>query len=555
MYNPMMQILTTTSGNRALMAAIVQAFLILALSAGISQIVLFPLVEDLALYSVQRWEVEYLSGGTIELTAAQLNQQPAELRAEKLNQISHLFGFDLELKTFDELELDKKQKRRLKEQGILGDPKHYTAYKVLKNNSQVLVFKEIKNSSKHLISEAQRTHMGTLAVLEGLLLQQPQNEWKGTINKLAESYPYPIALLRMDELDLQEEQLAELQANTIVTVETEQSKQADYPADMAYKQVADHVLVIGPISPPVLQRFYPILMIYYLLLSIIILLPLVVWLIPTWRSMNQLSRDTETFGQGEFKIRAQPIRGSKVNYLISVFNQMAVKIESLVESNKSLVNAVSHELRTPISRIEFNIELARESSDLKERNRHLNHIETSIDEMKTLVSEMLLYARFDQERPHFDMETVNLYEWLNGEVENWRSNQFNIDIELAMADKTITALVDRYYMSRAVSNLISNGLRYAKSQILVSALKQANSLILTIADDGPGIDYAERDKIFEPFSRLDTSRNRKVGGSGLGLAIVKQIIGWHHGQVWVEECPSGGAKFILQWPADHQGDS
>jgi two-component system sensor histidine kinase RstB len=322
---------------------------------------------------------------------------------------------------------------------------------------------------------------------------------------------------------------------------------------MAYKKIADQVLVLGPISPPVLKRFYPILLVYYFVLALIILLPLVVWLIPTWRAMNQLSRDTEAFGQGEFKIRSKPIRGSKINYLIGVFNQMTGKIQSLVESNKSLVNAVSHELRTPISRIEFNIELARQSSDLNERNQHLDHIESSIDELKNLVSEMLLYARFDREQPHFNMDDVNIYEWLNGEIEHWKNNQSKIDILLEMRDESVTGVVERYYMSRVVGNLISNGLRFAKTNIVVSAQKEGNHIILTVSDDGPGVDYAERDKIFEPFVRLDTSRNRTAGGSGLGLAIVKQIMTWHRGHVMVEQSCSGGAKFVLQWPSSHPG--
>jgi two-component system sensor histidine kinase RstB len=323
----------------------------------------------------------------------------------------------------DEVELNEEQKSILKQLKTLTDPTHYSIYKLLKNNSQVIVFDKIKSPAKHLVSEAQRTHMGTLAMLESLLREEPnQTKWKTMIQQISALYAYPIALQKMSEVDLPAKLITDLRGNRIVTVETEDSKQADYPADMAYKRVADHVLVVGPISPPVLKRFYPILMVYYISLAIIILLPLVVWLIPTWRSMNQLSRDTEAFGQGEFKIRTQPIRGSKINYLVGVFNQMAGKIESLVASNKSLVNAVSHELRTPISRIEFNIELARESSDLKVRNRQLDQIESSIDELKSLVSEMLLYARFDRECPHLDMESVNLYDWLSGEIDSWKNN-------------------------------------------------------------------------------------------------------------------------------------
>ncbi|MES9852334.1 MAG: ATP-binding protein [Candidatus Thiodiazotropha sp. L084R] len=231
------------------------------------------------------------------------------------------------------------------------------------------------------------------------------------------------------------------------------------------------------------------------------------------------------------------------------------KIQSLVESNKSLVNAVSHELRTPVSRIEFNIELARQSSGIEERNRHLDHIESSIDELKALINEMLLYARFDRDKPNFNMESVNIYDWLNAESKNWQNGESNIKIQIEVADKTRIVSIERYYMSRAVGNLIRNALVFAKTTILVSAQTRGTSFTLSVADDGPGIDYTDRSQVFEPFIRLDSSRNRDSGGTGLGLAIVKQILAWHSGQVWVEESESGGAKFIAQWPTNHQGDS
>lgn len=69
-----------------------------------------------------------------------------------------------------------------------------------------------------------------------------------------------------------------------------------------------------------------------------------------------------------------------------------------------------------------------------------------------------------------------------------------------------------------------------------------------IDDDGPGIPAEDRKRIFEPFTRLDTSRARAFGGHGLGLAIVKRIMEWHQGEVHVEDSPLGGARFCLSWP-------
>ena len=336
----------------------------------------------------------------------------------------------------------------------------------------------------------------------------------------------------------------------IVTVATEDSVAADYPAEYAYKAVGDRVLVLGPFSPPTMQRFYPVISGYYALLALIVLIPLALWLAPTWRSMNQLSAATAAFGQGRFTARATPIRGSKTNHLIEVFNQMASKIQSLVESNKALINAVSHELRTPISRIEFNIELARQSTDIDERNRQLDRIEGSVDELKTMVSEMLQYARFDREKPNFAMEAVNIGEWLASEQDNWALGDGDIELRLDLPDGDIVAPIERYYMSRAISNLVRNASRFAKGNIVISASQSDSYCEIAVADDGPGVDRQERARIFEPFVRHDQSRSRESGGTGLGLAIVKQIVTWHAGDVWVEESGMGGAKFVVRWPIE-----
>jgi signal transduction histidine kinase len=99
-----------------------------------------------------------------------------------------------------------------------------------------------------------------------------------------------------------------------------------------------------------------------------------------------------------------------------------------------------------------------------------------------------------------------------------------------------------------VSNLIPNAGRYAKSQIIVSLEEKDGACMIHVDADGPGIAEADRQRIFEPFVRLDASRDRDTGGSGLGLAIVQRIVTMHCGTVWTEPSPLGGARFTVCWP-------
>ncbi|MBV2091017.1 MAG: two-component sensor histidine kinase, partial [Candidatus Thiodiazotropha sp. (ex Ctena orbiculata)] len=85
-------------------------------------------------------------------------------------------------------------------------------------------------------------------------------------------------------------------------------------------------------------------------------------------------------------------------------------------------------------------------------------------------------------------------------------------------------------------------------RLIVSADCRQGQAVILVEDDGSGVPEKERLRIFEPFARLDTARDRESGGVGLGLAIVQQIARWHGGQAWVEDAASGGARFLISWP-------
>ena len=101
-----------------------------------------------------------------------------------------------------------------------------------------------------------------------------------------------------------------------------------------------------------------------------------------------------------------------------------------------------------------------------------------------------------------------------------------------------------------MENLILNGLRHTRTVVRVKVEALNATLKISVSDDGPGIADADKERIFEPFVRLDESRNRDLGGYGLGLAIVKQIVTAHRGDIWVENnAEDRGAGFVITLPA------
>lgn len=120
--------------------------------------------------------------------------------------------------------------------------------------------------------------------------------------------------------------------------------------------------------------------------------------------------------------------------------------------------------------------------------------------------------------------------------------------EILLHDTTAKASFEPRYLRRAVGNLVQNASRYGNGLVKVCLEQQGRDYLIHVDDDGPGIPKADRERIFEPFSRLDSSRSRESGGYGLGLAIVKRVVASHRGRVIVSSSPLGGSRFTIRWP-------
>jgi signal transduction histidine kinase len=107
-------------------------------------------------------------------------------------------------------------------------------------------------------------------------------------------------------------------------------------------------------------------------------------------------------------------------------------------------------------------------------------------------------------------------------------------------------------LERVVLNLVENAVRYARSRVEVVVERSGEDVVLTVADDGPGVPPADRDRVFERFTRLDDARSREEGGSGLGLAIVRELVRAHSGDVHLDDPAPGagpGLRAVVRLPA------
>ena len=177
-------------------------------------------------------------------------------------------------------------------------------------------------------------------------------------------------------------------------------------------------------------------------------------------------------------------------------------------------------------------------------------LEDDLDELDNLIDSSLNYARFEREPPELNLSLVELAPWLEEKIDSLRilNRTLDISVDCQALPPGQQVELDQKSMPYAVTNLLRNALKYAKSRILISSEVRNGMALIHVDDDGIGIAPEDRQRVFTAFTRLDRSRDRATGGSGLGLAIVRLVLEQHEGTVTVNVSPLGGARFTLRWP-------
>ena len=384
---------------------------------------------------------------------------------------------------------------------------------------------------------------GTFHLLAEDLERIPTESWQEHITLIQTYFGYPIDLIRQDEVSFSVEETERLAENQIIL---------NIGHDLFYQRVGQSELLLsmGPFEEDVVDLG----LLYVAIWGIVMVFLAVfttVWVLPFWQKLRRISNSAITFGDGNLEARAVIPKRSSLAPLADSFNSMADRIQQLIHTQRELTNAVSHELRTPLARVRFGLEMLNDSRKEAERKHYLAEISQDIDELDNLITESLTYARFDSGNPQIDLQPCILQDWLKQILKKVGKTNPNVSFKLnnLLSPENKEGSVERKYMTRAVTNLIHNGMNHASAKIEVTLVEEQDCVFIHIDDDGDGIAEENRQRIFEPFTRLDNSRNRATGGYGLGLAIVKRITNWHTGRVMVADSPLGGARFTLSWPA------
>jgi two-component system sensor histidine kinase CpxA len=260
--------------------------------------------------------------------------------------------------------------------------------------------------------------------------------------------------------------------------------------------------------------------------------------------IDKLRLATQKFADGDLQTRvAAEIgnRGDEVGKLAEDFDEMAERIESLVTAEKRLTQDISHELRSPLARLNVALELARAKANPETHNL-LQRIETESFRVNEMISRLLTLSKLETDSDNFEKHEINLtkiFEQVVADADFEANANGKSDKILQKADTKVFG--NENLLRSAVENVLRNAVRYTKedTQVEVSLEKKNKKALITVRDFGAGVPEAELEKLFRPFYRVHTARDRKSGGIGLGLAIAERAVHAHNGTIEAENLASG----------------
>ena len=247
--------------------------------------------------------------------------------------------------------------------------------------------------------------------------------------------------------------------------------------------------------------------------------------------LRGLSRALELFGQGDLGARAEDHRHDELGDLARAYNRMAERIETLLAAERRLLLDISHELRSPLARLSVAVELARSGNG---NALPLDRIQKEADRLNDLINQMLQVTRLESDPAHRTTEPVRLDELVQGLVDDCSIEASARDCSLVFpAPPEVSVSGDIELLRRAIENVMRNAIRHAppESKVEVELENGGGRACVRIRDYGPGVPEDALPRLFDPFFRVDSDRNRRSGGVGLGLSIAKRAVELHQGKL------------------------
>jgi signal transduction histidine kinase len=269
------------------------------------------------------------------------------------------------------------------------------------------------------------------------------------------------------------------------------------------------------------------------------------------RALAPLEQVRGEIGQrGALRLHALDSRGmpEEVAPLVDTLNDLLVRLERALSSQRDFIADAAHELRTPLTAVKLQAQIARRAESPEAREAALAQLADGVDRAAHLVEQLLAMARLEPVDRQSAFEPVALDALLKNAVAAFSAQAEAADIDLGVgACVALTVQGQAASLRMLLNNLIDNALRYTPrgGRVDVELSETPGQARLTVSDTGPGIPAAERARALERFQRL---AGADIPGSGLGLAIVREVATLHGGQVRLEDAPQGGLRVAVLLP-------
>ena len=280
-----------------------------------------------------------------------------------------------------------------------------------------------------------------------------------------------------------------------------------------------------------------------------LLLVLLAYLAVSWlfQPIKDIRFGASQIGRGNFQYRIANTRHDQLGDLADDINRLAHDVQRMLDAKRQLLFGISHELRSPLSRMKLGLELSGQSDE------DLQGLTQDVAEMERIISTLIEAERLNTRHAAINVSRVSARQLVNSLVEDFfPRDRDRIEVDVP-AD--IYMNVDENRITLLIKNLVSNALRYSKTEdgpVQISVRTTPSSWEIAVRDHGPGIADDQVEFIGEPFYRGDPSRTRNTGGSGLGLYIVRLVAEAHGGELSLDRTVADGARFVVSLPFEPQ---
>jgi signal transduction histidine kinase len=269
------------------------------------------------------------------------------------------------------------------------------------------------------------------------------------------------------------------------------------------------------------------------------------------RPLAPVADAAERIADGALDTRLTDVDDPDLRRLADAFNKMATALEARIERETRFAADVSHELRSPLTAVAAALEIIERRRDQLPREviEAFTVLSDKIEMFQRMVLDLLEISRVDAGTAILDEEVIDLQHFLPRILARHEAEA----VTVTFADGAPTEVIgDRRRLAQAMGNIVDNARGYAGGITAVTVTAPVTGRVrFTLDDRGPGVSPEERDAIFGRFARGEAGmRTGRTSGTGLGLSLVAEHVRLHHGRVWVEDNPDGGARFVIELPAD-----